>query len=835
MNTEETKNLCLSLLHSDTEDKIINILKDKGFWDAPNLWRFYGDKEDNFSTIGNQQSRPEAALVEKVVNSVDAVLMNECWLQGISPEDPSAPKNIFEAVSLYFGGNTKKGDLLGHIGYWTDKQRSEVDKYITLAATGSRTNPCFTISDLGEGQTPNLMPTTFLSLDKKNKLRIQFVQGKFNMGGTGVLQFCGRHNLQLIISRRNPAIIKYAPFDESSDLWGFTIIRRENPADGRKSSVYTYLAPVGANQAHGRGGILRFKSSNLPIFPNGQNTYGREAEWGTAIKLYEYVSTGFRTLMFMKDGLLHRLDLLLPEIALPIRLYECRDYKGHLGSFETRLSGLSIRLEDNKGENLEDGFPTTTPLMVNGEKMIARIYAFKTGRSETYRKNEGIIFTVNGQTHGYIQVSFFSRNNVGMSRLDDSILVSIDCSNISGRAREDLFLNSRDRLRDVDLRKDIEHELESIIRDHQGLRELREKRKREDVQSKLSDSKPLAKILESILKKSPSLSALFITGVRLSDPFKTQMVDSVEKDYKGKHNPTYFKFEKVQYGKKYTRECAINMRSRITFETDVVNDYFDRLENKGIFTLHILVKDNPTEVNTYNLNLHNGIATLNLRLPENCSVGDILEYETKVIDDTLIEPFVNRFILKVGPVQNTGVGSGERRKPADDKAGNKREIPAGLAIPEIHKVYKGEDECEWKKHKFDKFSALKIEQEEATDTETINTVNSITYSFYVNMDNIYLKTEMKSPKSDPEIIQARFVYGMVLVGMALIQEDNKLEKERTESEAEESSSNNSETTIKEKVFKTAAAIAPVLLPMIESLGGLKEEFETKTSGLKIDE
>ena len=48
------------------------------------------------------------------------------------------------------------------------------------------------------------MPDTFLSLDKSNKLRIPFVQGKFNMGGTGVFEFCGPNGLQLIVTRRNP-------------------------------------------------------------------------------------------------------------------------------------------------------------------------------------------------------------------------------------------------------------------------------------------------------------------------------------------------------------------------------------------------------------------------------------------------------------------------------------------------------------------------------------------------------------------------------------------------------------------------------------------------------
>src|SRR4030042_6206823 len=414
----------------EIERKVKEILTQKGFWQREEYWRYYGDKEDNFSTTGNQQSRPEAALVEKVVNSVDAVLMNACWLTGISPDNNAAPKSIYEAVALYLGGDAKKYDTLGHIGDWPTQKRTEVSRLITVVATGDRSNPSFTISDAGEGQAPNKMPDTLLDLSHKNKLGVHFVQGKFNMGSTGVFQFCGRHNLQLIIHRRNPNIVKNSPSDNSDNQWSFTVIRRENPTPGRKSSVYTYLAPLGAMQKPRGGDVLCFSSNTFPIFPEGRSPYGRYSEWGTAIKLYEYAASGFRTNMMLRDGLLSRLDILLPEIALPIRLHECRDYKGHPGSFETTLSGLTVRLEDNNAENLEDGFPTTGQFMAQGEPMDSRIYAFRQDKADTYRKNEGLIFIVNGQTHGYLPLSFFGRKTGGRGRLGDSILVVVDCSNL---------------------------------------------------------------------------------------------------------------------------------------------------------------------------------------------------------------------------------------------------------------------------------------------------------------------------------------------------------------------------------------------------------------------
>ena len=137
--------------------------------------------------------------------------MNECLVRGIDPESDEAPQTIRGAVARFFDeGRDHDSSLAGRITVWSASKRTQIAKGITLAATGARPKegkPCFTISDCGEGQTPEMMPETLLSLKESNKLRIPFVQGKFNMGGTGVLDFCGKHGLQLVLSRRNPAIL----------------------------------------------------------------------------------------------------------------------------------------------------------------------------------------------------------------------------------------------------------------------------------------------------------------------------------------------------------------------------------------------------------------------------------------------------------------------------------------------------------------------------------------------------------------------------------------------------------------------------------------------------
>jgi len=827
MDENLAKELCLSLIKADTEEEVIQLLRDAGYWDNTAVWRFYGDRETNFNTIGNQQGRPDAALVEKLVNSVDARLMSECLVRGIDPEGVDAPQSVREGVAFFFENNpSTSSTIAGRISEWTDAKRTEIARGITLAATGfmpREGNPCFTISDSGEGQTPGKMPLTLLSLDRSNKLRVPFVQGKFNMGGTGVLQFCGRRNLQLVVSRRNPSIVAKMGFEQDSDSeWGFSIVRREDPGAGRRTSAYTYLAPHNADLSPGRGGLLRFPAEKLPIFPEGREPYARESGWGTLIKLYEYSAVGYRSHILMKDGLLRRVDLLLPEVALPIRFHECRTgYKGHGGSPETTLTGLGVRLNDDKNDNLELGFPSSCPISAGGEHMTATVYAFKKDRADTYRKNEGIIFILNGQTHGHLTTDFFRRRDVGLSYLADSVLVTLDCSRFTGRAREDLFMNSRDRLRAPELRFLIESALEDVLKHHDGLRELRERRRRAEIESKLADSKPLEDVLKSVLEHSPTLAKLFLLGTRAANPFKTLTVQSGIKQFEGKPFPTYFKFRGKDYGDELERECHTNMRFRIAFETDAANDYFSREVDPGEFALHMVLNESRVPVSDYSLNLHNGIATLSAKLPEGSKPADALRYLAVVTDCSRTQPFENRFTVHVKEEAAVSGKRGGRRGPPGDRQGTDREIPSGITLPNIIEV----PEADWGKHTppFGPYTALRIRH--AGEAHELNAGENEgghnVFDFFVNVDNLYLKNELKSCGEEVQLKRARFVNGLVLVGLALLYEEERKktgpEEESSRGTAEE------ENNIEDQVEMFTGAVAPVLLPMIESLSALEAE------------
>ncbi|HBB94681.1 MAG TPA: hypothetical protein DC054_04765, partial [Blastocatellia bacterium] len=151
----------------------------------------------------------------------------------------------------------------------------------------------------------------------------------------------------------------------------------------------------------------------------------------------------------------------------------------------------------------------------------------------------------------------------------------------------------------------------------------------------------------------------------------------------------------------------------------------------------------------------------------------------------------------------------------------------GIALPNITRVFSND----WENHTphFDKFTALRIKHAGTASADGENNSNGNSpeerdvYDFYINMDNVYLGTELKATKKDADVIRARFIYGMVLLGLALLQEDRQSKTKEVTSEEgsdgkrEEASGPN----IEDKVDQFCRAASAVLLPLIDSLGDLE--------------
>lgn len=776
----EKIDLAIKLATTEKEEDIINILKEEKLWDNYEYWQPFGGIENNYSVIGNQQSMADAALVEKIINSVDAILMKECMLRRIDMSSKDAPQSISSALNSFF--NIREGK----ISYLDTKTRNRMSESIILAATGAKSKPNIVLVDKGEGQTPNSMPHTILSISKNNKLSVPFVQGKYNMGGTGALPFCGDKKLQLVISKRCLDLPNNN--DSSFSKWSFTIVRREDPREGRKSSMYTYLTDD-------TGNMLSFDADSLPIIPmttwqGYQNMY-----YGTYIKLFAYSLPGGLKSNIILD-LNYRLSMLIPELAHPVRMKECRDYRSHTP--ETTLSGLLTRLTDDRANNLEEGFPSSETFHIDGQQFKCAIYVFKSEKSKNYREKEGILYVVNGQTHATARESFF--NKVNLSYLADSILILVDCSLVEVQYREDMFMNSRDRLRRGDFVRKIEGQIEEILRNHQGLKELNHERREGLVKARLEDDKPLQDVLQKIINRSPVLSQLLIRGNRISNPFNLNKTKGRSEEFEGKKHPTYFNPVGKLYDGRLRRSVPINHDFQLQFETDVVNDYFSRPDEQGVLFLKLNGKLHPELMK--HLGLFNGIATLTVTLPQGVDINQEFIFETALSDEYIPNNFKSEIRVMTEPPQDTSSGKSGPRIQPPGKAGDKnRETPSSVGMPTIFETYKKD----WDSIGMNEESGLILKKlDDGSD-------------YYVNMDNKYLLTELKNIKDEPRIklTNAKYKYGMALIALS-IESYYKTHNNDTDDDLK--------IEVAEAVDKITSMLSPVLIPMIESMSGLEENM-----------
>lgn len=778
----KNKEILLNLVEADYEDDVIKILKAIKLWDNNDCWKVYGGRENNYSVIGNQQTDPEKALIENLVNSADAILMGRCKREGLNPskDHSKTPKSIKEALQRYF--EIKKEGGLSNL---SSTQRTELaESCCGLIASGSKGKPSLAIFDFGEGQTPNSFEKTFLSLNESNKLSVPFVQGKFNQGSTGVLRFCGENGLKLIISKKDPKI------ESKETEWGFTIIRRFHPTEGSamRSSTFKYLAPSGQ--------ILTVKDKSLNLLPQKYPAKsGGAMEYGTYIKLYEYdIGPGLKTNILF--DLNYKLASLLVDPILPIRLYERRNFSGH--TMETTLGGLELRLEEDSRDNVEQNFPVGGTFKTKSGTFSYKIYALKKEADKNkYCGNDGIIFAINGQAHGSLARSFFSRKDVGLSYLADSIIVNVDCSQLNSNAVERIFMTSRDRLGNGPETKEIEECLEDILKNNGNLRDLKNKRRKEELENQLSDNKVTKELFEKIIKSSPVLSKLLIQGVRIPDPFSTTTNSGGVASFVGKQHPTFFKLVK-EFNQNKPKALEIGKKGRVQFETDVKNDYLDRTREKGDFK--VWCKENNKIEILHSINPYNGLWTLNFALPDKTKVGSFFTIETELSDNTLVKPFFNSFVVElVDPIESKTRTPGiRRRKPDDDEGDDKG--PNSLSLPNIIEVR----EQDWPQHKFDKYSALKC----------VNAGDEQGWDFYVNMDNIYLLSELKHSKIEKAVLEERFKLCHVFIGVALLSDFSHKKDQDTKSSTEENP--------EDRISNVSKAISIVILPLINQLADIGE-------------
>ena len=259
----------------------------------------------------------------------------------------------------------------------------------------------------------------------------------------------------------------------------------------------------------------------------------------------------------------------------------------------------------------------------------------------------------------------------------------------------------------------------------------------------ISSKTKKAKIIENLLRKNSTLAALLGQGVRIRNPHKPAGAGVGIAGFIGNRFPTKFHFKGHDPSVDVTRDAHLNSHVRITFETDAANDYFNREDEPGKFTLYRIVGGKSVAATNYQRpRLHNGLAHLSLVLPDDAKVGDELTFLSLVTDPSRIEPLRNMFVLNViaerqtksgGSGGNGGSGSDTGTDKGSKGGGKGQTQDSQLDIPEPFHVY----EKDWDKHEFNKFTVMHVKKppDAKPDEER--------YDYYINMDNVYVQSFMK--------------------------------------------------------------------------------------------
>jgi hypothetical protein len=750
--------LLKELLEADDEAAAIAALNKRGLLQAPDRWRYVGNMPNNQSVVHAQQSSPSAALVEKFTNALDAILLRQCKAKGIDPRGPNAPASMGKAVETFFG------DMVG----WGDPQiRKFAEENMVLYATGSKARPCIALYDAGEGQLPENFPSTFCSLiygsnQGSYKGAIPFVQGRFNMGGTGVLPFCSeKFKLQLVVSRVPADVAK-----TSDHEWGYTLFcffpSKQDPS-------WKYLL---ASDGH----ILTAGNKPLGLVPKVGAKSGevcppreRAVASGTLVKMFDYQAPRSNVC----GELFRKLQEYLLRPALPLRIIECRD------AYKAKVMGVNVwdRLSAWGKDKFEPGFEegaSVSIVLETGETIPAEIRVYKAQEVDI---QTGLRALINGQSHARRDAQFFRTRAVDKEHIAGSMLVMLDCTDLGQASRNALFMSNREIFREDPLLNELFKKLQKELHDHEGLEGLNLKRYEEKVKDAVDDEHGI-KALEELLATDPTLAELFGSMAQGKVAAKTATnsihgkLPGAPQPFHGLEYPTYI----------YRRDKSTTVHvdvpigdvARVSFITDVKNNYFTRHKHRGfcMFTGEF----EPT------YRLFNGKLTFTCAVDKELEVGTTLSTVAVVTDKKGSGPFKLTFHATVAP----------KRQPKEDNGSEKPYTPptpkveATPSRPNITEADKGAEKPPLTIEKDPKTSLLQL---------VLNTTNAL-----------LMEAKGKLPKEEEAAVAFVFKYGLALVAMGLLETAKKSEQWKQD-----------EAGCRKRIEETTTGVARVIVPLCLSL------------------
>jgi hypothetical protein len=778
----QPKNLFYQLYNASTEEELDKVVSGNSLFQKKENWKPLGGNENNFGVIENQQSNPIAALIEKITNSIDATLMKRCYEEGIDPRSPEAPQTMEEAKQQFFE-RSRDWDLAG--------SRQAQAENIQIIADGPRMTTSLTIYDNGEGQHPDNFENSFLSLLRGNKNDIHFVQGKYNMGGSGAIVFCGKKGYQLVASKRY----------DGTGSFGFTLIR-EHPLSKKEQEVkkntwYEYL-------------VIDDKIPEFKINGINLGLHNRKFETGTIIKLYSYdLPSGSRSVI--SRDLNQSINEFLFEPALPVLTVDTKERYPDDKNLERDLYGLKRRLEKDGNKYIQEHFTERFKDKLFGKANVT-CYVFKSridGRTvketkdtiqrEFFKNNMSVLFSINGQVHGHYTSEFITRS-LKLNLLKSHLLIHVDCTEMDYNFRKELFMASRDRLKGGEESTELRHFLAKKLGNAKSRLSEIEKRRKASLSVDSGDTNQLLKDFTKSLPMNSDLLKLLDQTFKLDrkkdapkneQKNKNKKTHEDEKEpFKPERFPSFLKLRAKNDGEKEVAKIPLGGEKNIYFDTDVEDHYFHRIDEPGKLKIGLLdYRRNDTEdgdepgkidriediLNVNESSPKEGTIKINFNPTEEAKVGDAIKIKV-----TLTGPgseFEEMFWVKVSDPQKK-----KQKAPKPKKVDEE-----DLGLPEYKLVYKDEKDgfLDW-----EKLAEASIDMDWDTVMYPMAEGNTLK-EIYINMDSTVLRNfkskYRRASQEQLEIADRKYITSVYFHTLFLytITKNRKYEVHRRDAEGNE--------------------------------------------------
>lgn len=725
-NQVNMKNICLLLLKAKSEEQVTSIIQSNPDFFAPTNWESFPD--GSYGTIDSQGRDPNRALVEKITNAIDAILLKECIKLDIGPESAESPSTIVGAVERFFGIDS--GDITGLTKDKIDRLASQI--YLIAENIKDRRANIYII-DKGEGQDPKHFKKTFLKFGG-NKVKTLFVHGRFGTGGFGVLPNAGDDGYELIVSK------KYSDKDNNGE-WGWTLIRKNMGNMNTRSAWYEYITV--------NGEIPSFSDEDLA--ETIQTTIGyehldiKDYKSGTIVKVFDYdlVSTSD-----IDRDLSRTLNRYLFAPALPYRILDAQT-TSHVSAGKEQYGNLN-RLRRNKAE-LEGEYKITIQKAKLGVLGLVDIdiYVGKkiSGKKDTFINSEkisvpkeAVFFIRNGQSHGELERSFI-KNDVGLSYIANDMVVYIDCTNSMPANFDRAFPPTRDILRNNRFQEELKASLEYELKNHEGLKRLNLLRKNSIITDEVKKSEDLESFVNDLMEFDPTLKMLLSGAFEIE--YRKERGNS-EKEFEGKNYPTFLKIKDLEISQTGSKNIPINSYVSVVLETDAENNYLTREHNPGKINLEF-------QGEASSIKLHNGRLTIRFFPDTNSKVGD---QDTVSIELTV--PFKDS--LRTEFKINIGERIEKRISPPTPPPPPKGKV---LNLPKLYPLSK--DQWEEAGYLENNLSELDIEK---NDEKSIYVLKAV----FVNSDfpflNVYFQNQRFSG-SQIDIMKKQFINAVYIATLAV--------------------------------------------------------------------